>query len=281
MHSLNTILNRSTKFLTDQGVPSARYEAELLMAHCLGISRLDLYLQFDKPLQEPELQQLRPLLKRRGNREPMAWILGQCGFYEEDFIVHPGVLCPRPDTETLVDAVLDLIPENDDAFFLADIGCGSGCIGLSIAKKRKQVRLFAVDISPAAIECTKLNTIELELTDRVAILNGAYLEPIPTNRPIDIIVSNPPYIPSEDVDQCEPEVSQHEPRTALDGGPEGYDVYNKLIPEAAKRARIAVAVEVGIHQAEVVKSIMNASGLKDISIYKDLGGIDRVVVGLV
>ena len=133
MLSLNTVLNRSTQFLTDQGVPSPRYEAELLMAHSLGIGRLDLYLQFDKPLEEKELQQLRPLLKRRGNREPLAWIIGQCGFYEEDFFVQPGVLCPRPDTETLVNITLELIPENDEPFYVTDVGCGSGCIGLSIA----------------------------------------------------------------------------------------------------------------------------------------------------
>ena len=156
-------------------------------------------------------------------------------FYEEDFFVQPRVLCPRPDTETLVNITLELIPENDKPFYVADVGCGSGCIGLSIAKKRTQVRLYAVDVSLDAIECTKRNTQNLELNDRVAILYGQYLEPIPANRPIDIVVSNPPYIPSKDVDTCEPEVSVHEPRVALDGGQDGYDIYI-LIPQAARRA---------------------------------------------
>ena len=279
MLSLNTILNRSTQFLTDQGVPSPRLEAELLIANSLGLSRLDLYLQFDKPLQEEELQQLRPLLKRRGNREPLAWIIGKCGFYEEEFFVQQGVLCPRPDTETLVNVALDLIPNDDQAFYIADIGCGSGCIGLSVAKKRSQVRLYAVDISEDAIECTKKNIAHLELQDRVAILKGQYLHPIPTDRPIDIVLSNPPYIPTKDVDMCEPEVSEHEPRLALDGGMDGYDMYRVLIPQAASRARVAVAVEVGIHQANDVRDIMHNSGLKNISIHNDLGGIERVVLG--
>lgn len=282
MLPLRTILLRSTQFLTDHDVPSPRFEAEQILAHCLGMSRLDLYLQMDKPLEERELQMLRPILKRRGNREPLAWILGSKGFYDDDFIVRPGVLCPRPDTETLVEVALTQIPENsEEPFFIADIGSGSGCIGLSLAKKRPNVRLFAVDISPEAIECTKENVTNLGLTDRVAVLKGRFFDPIPINRPIDLVVSNPPYIPSQDLEECEPEVSIHEPRIALDGGADGYDVYNVLIPMAAERARKAVAMEVGIHQAEQVRNIMEQAGLHSITIHADLGGVDRVVMGLV
>ena len=282
MLPLRTILSRSTKFLTDHGVPSPRFEAEQLLAHCLGMSRLDIYLQLDKPLEESELQTLRPLLKRRGNREPLAWILGSKGFYDDEFSVHSGVLCPRPDTETLVEVALQQIPEcSDEPYFIADIGCGSGCIGLSLAKARPNVRLFAVDVSPEAISCTKENVENLNLTDRVAVLKGKFFEPIPPHRIVDLVVSNPPYIPSLDLEECEPEVSIHEPRIALDGGADGYDVYNVLIPLAAERARKAVAVEVGIHQADTVRDIMAQSGLHNISIHADLGGIDRVVLGLV
>ena len=131
------------------------------------------------------------------------------------------------------------------------------------------------------LECTKENVHNLELTDRVAVLKGRFLDPIPINRPIDLIVSNPPYIPSQDLEECEPEVSIHEPRIALDGGADGYDVYNVLIPMAQKRANVAVAVEVGIHQAQSVEAIMTQSGLHSTTIHKDLTGIDRVVVGKV
>ncbi len=282
MLSLTTVLNRSAKFLADHGVPSAKYEAELLMAHALNMSRMDLYLNFDKPLEEQELQRLRPLLKRRGNREPIAWILGEWGFYEDDFIVTPGVLCPRPDTEALVNAALELIPEEPEdgqPWTIADIGCGSGCVGLSIARKRPHVRVFSVDISPEAIACTKANVEKLGFKDRVAVLKGRFFDPIPKDRPIDLVVSNPPYIPSADIIDLEPEVSIHEPRIALDGGANGLDVYNVLIPMAVERARVGVAVEVGIHQAESVAEIMRRSEMHGVSIHKDLGGIDRVVRG--
>ncbi len=284
MISLNTVLQRSAKFLADHGVASAKYEAELLLSHALNMSRMDLYLNFDKPLLEKELQQLRPLLKRRGNREPMAWILGEWGFYDDDFIVTPGVLCPRPDTETLVEAALELIPEepvDDKPWIVADIGCGSGCIGLSIAKKRPHVRVFAIDISPDAIACTKANVEKLGLQDRVAVLKGRFFDSIPKDRAIDVVVSNPPYIPSADITDLEPEVSIHEPRIALDGGANGLDVYNVLIPMAAERARVGVAVEVGIHQANSVQAIMKQSDLHSITTHKDLGGIERVVRGKV
>lgn len=282
MLNITTVLNRTAKFLSDHGVQSSKYEAELLMSHALQMNRMDLYLNFDKPLKESELQTLRPLLKRRANREPMAWILGEWGFHKYDFIVTPGVLCPRPDTETLVEAALQLIPEettNDKPWIVADIGCGSGCIGLTIALERPHVKVFSVDIADEAIACTKANVEKHDLQDRVAVLKGRFFDPIPTDRSIDVVVSNPPYIPSNDILDLEPEVSIHEPRIALDGGANGLDVYNVLIPMAQKRARVGLAVEVGIHQAQSVEAIMMQANLHSTTIHKDLTGVERVVMG--
>lgn len=274
-----TVITRSSEFLAKHEVPSPRYETDLLLCHVLQMDRMSLYQNFDKPLSQAELDSLRGLLKRRANREPMAWILGKKGFYEDEFIVTKGVLCPRPDTETLVQTVIDYIPKDDNIVYVADIGCGSGCVGLSIAKARPNVRLFAVDIAPEALDCTKKNTEALGLQNNVAILKGAFLQPIPANRQIDIVVSNPPYIPSNDIDDLEPEVSIHEPRIALDGGLDGLAVYNVLIPKAADRAKKAVAVEVGIGQAEKVAALMKQSGLRNIQIIHDLGKVQRVVFG--
>ena len=284
MLSITTVLNRTAKFLADNGVQSSKYEAELLMSHALKMNRMELYLNFDKPLDESELQTLRPLVKRRAKREPMAWILGEWGFHNYDFIVTPGVLCPRPDTETLVEAVLQLIPKeplDEKPCFIADIGCGSGCIGLTIALERPHVRVFSVDISEDAIACTKANVEKHGLQKRVAVLKGPFFDPIPTHRTIDVVVSNPPYIPSKDILDLEPEVRVHEPKLALDGGPNGLDVYNALIPMAQQRANLAIAVEVGIHQAASVESIMKTSGLHSTTIHNDLNGIERVVMGQV
>ena len=276
--NLLTILKRTEEFLRKNDIASPRLEAEILLSHVLHTNRLQLYLEFDKPLQESELAPLRPLLKRRIQREPLPWITGEWGFYNEEFIVLPDVLCPRSDTEALINTVLEHIPTEGD-FFVADIGCGSGCIGLTLAMERPNIKLYAVDIAPAALECTKRNVEKFALQDRVAVLKGPFLSPIPAQRPIDIVVSNPPYIPSGDIADLEPEVSEYEPRIALDGGADGLDVYNVLIPKAAERARVAVAVEVGIHQSVKVSAIMKDAGLRNIQVVNDLGGIPRVVMG--
>ena len=278
MLDIVTILQRTQKFFAQQEIDSPRLDAELLLCHLLNLERLELYLKFDQPLTNQELTRLRSLVRRRGNREPIAWIIGQKGFYKHDFIVTPDVLCPRPDTETLVEVALQLIPENQETF-LADIGCGSGCIGLSLALERPNSKLFAVDVADEAIQCTKQNVQRFSLEKRVAVLKGPFLSPIPSNRQIDILVSNPPYIPSADIEDLQPEVSHYEPRIALDGGLDGLAVYNVLIPKAAERVRKAIIVEVGIHQAKAVADIMRRSGFRKIDIHCDLSGVQRVVCG--
>lgn len=280
MKTLLDVLRSTEGWLKERGVDTPRLDAELLLCHVLQKERLGLYLAFDQPLSQAELDTLRPLVARRGRREPLAWVLGSRGFYESDFAVGPGVLVPRPDTEALVIAALALLPEAATSF-VADIGCGSGAIGLSIAAARPAVRVYAVDLSDDAIACTRTNVAALGLAERVAVLRGDLLDPIPPNRPIDLVVSNPPYIPSADIDALQPEVSRHEPRLALDGGPDGLDVYRRLIPAAARRARMAVLVEVGAGQAADVALLFQAAGLVDVRLHKDLGGHERVVEGRV
>jgi len=273
------VLRKSQAFLEGKGSPSARLDAELLVADALGLERLEVYLQFDKPLSQPELTALREHVRRRGLREPIATILGEWEFWSLPFRVRPGVLVPRPDTEALVEAALELVPEEE--CFVADVGAGTGCVGLSVAKERPAVKLYATDLDPVALGLVKENAAALHLADRVAVLRGNLLDPIPANRPIDVVLSNPPYIPSEEIDGLPPEISQHEPRGALDGGRDGLDLYRQLLPTAAARARIGVAVEVGIHQAEPVADLMRQAGLVGIDTRADLAGIDRVVVGRV
>ncbi len=281
MPSLVEVLRKTEAFLGARGIPQPRREAELLLGHALGLSRMDVYLQFEKPLSEPELIAVRPLVARRGRREPLHWILGTIGFYEhDDFIVRPGVLVPRPDTEALVIEALKLIPEDSDApFFVADVGAGTGVVGLSIAAARPAVRLFAVDLSDAALANTRENVAMLGLDKRVAVLQGSLLEPIPDNRNIDIVVSNPPYVASATLDTLEPEVRAHEPRLALDGGTDGLAIYRALIPAAAQRARVGVLVEIGHDQGQAVAELFTQAGLTDVTVHQDLGRRDRVVSG--
>ena len=244
MMTLLDILKRTENFFEDKGIDTARLDAELLLSHVLKCDRMGLYLSFDKPLTETELQHIRPLVARRANREPIAYILGTKGFHAIDLIVESKTLCPRPDTEILVDAALNWITEERD-IYVADLGCGTGAVGLAIAMAKPNVKVYATDLSSTAIHCTKANVDALGLGHRVGVLQGRWLDPIPLERPIDIVVSNPPYIPSADIETLQPEVRVHEPRLALDGGPDGLMHYREFIPTAANRARIGVLVEVG------------------------------------
>jgi release factor glutamine methyltransferase len=272
------VLAVTTEHFRAQGIPSPRLDAELLLAHALGLSRIKLYLEFDRPLSEEELATLRPLVRRRAAREPLAWVLGSKGFHAHDFAVGPGTLVPRPDTETLVELALAWIPEDEDPVYVADVGSGTGCIGLSVAAARPGVRLFALDLSDVALATTRKNVEALGLGARVAVLRSDLLAGVPTGRPIDWVLSNPPYIPSGDIDGLAPEVSRHEPRLALDGGVDGLEVYRRLIPQAASRARKGVILEIGQGQQAAVGAMLEAAGL-EVETREDLAGIVRVVAG--
>lgn len=273
------VLVRTERFLRERGVDVPRFEAELLLGHVLSLDRLKLYLQFDRPLTVEELDALRVLVRRRASREPLAWILGSAAFHTLELDIGPGVLVPRQDTETLVEWALEWIAPDEDPVYVADVGSGSGAVGLAIAANRPGVRLYATDISDVALATTKANVERCGLGSRAAVLKGDLLSPIPDRRPIDFVVSNPPYIPSAEIDGLMPEVSKHEPRLALDGGADGLDVYRRLIPEAARRARRGVLVEVGQHQAPRVADLFRRAGLTDVATRADLTGIERVVAG--
>ena len=278
MPTVVDVLKKTEAFFRSKGIPSPRLDAELIVGHHLKMDRVTLYLQFDRPLHERELTPMREDVQRRANREPVAWIIGSKGFWSLDLVSHKDVLVPRPDSETLVTAALSLIPE-DERCFVVDVGAGTGAIGLAIASERPDVRLFATDVSDAALRCAKENVDALELSDRVAVLKGSLLDPIPVDRQIDVVVSNPPYIPTAVIDDLAPEISKHEPRLALDGGVDGLDIYRALIPAAAERATTAVLVEHGDDQHAAIAAMMEAAGLIDITEHADLTGTVRVMSG--
>ncbi|MBT3220793.1 MAG: peptide chain release factor N(5)-glutamine methyltransferase [Proteobacteria bacterium] len=277
MIPLVEVLTRTEEYLRQKGIGSARLEAELLLGHVLAMDRLNLYLAHDRPLTEDELTQLRPLLKQRGQRQPLSWVLKTRGFHQIDLQMAQGVFDPRPDTETLVEAALQLLDPHTDVIYVVDVGCGSGCVGLAIAAAHNGVRLYAVDLDPTAVATTRANVQKLGLEQRVAVLTGHLLTPIPTHRSIDWVVSNPPYIPTDDISKLEPEVATWEPKAALDGGPDGLDVYRELIPLAAKRVRRGILLEVGFDQADAVTSLLEQAGFGHFKTFNDLAGIRRVV----
>ncbi len=270
------VFNRTESFFGSKGIPNPKFEAQLVMAHALSIDRLQIFMRFDQPMEQAELDAVRELVRRRGEGEPYAYLVGNQEFWSLEFEVGPGVLIPRPDTETLVEHVLTALPE-DEELFLADICAGSGCIGIAIASERPQVKVYAVELSEQALPYLKTNIAKHGLEKRVAALRGDLLSPIPSNRPIDWVLSNPPYIATAEMHGLA--VSKTEPLEALDGGQDGLDIYRRLVPAAAERARVGVAMEIGHDQGQAVSKLFEAAGLTQVQLLQDLGKRDRVVMG--
>lgn len=267
------ILEWTREYLSRKGIENARREAEWMLCAATGLDRMGLYLNFEKPLNEVELSAYRAMIARRGKREPLQHILGTEEFFGLDFEVTPDVLIPRHDSETLVQEALARRP---DARSILDIGTGSGCLAIALAKNLPGAAVTAVDISEAALAVAKRNAERNGA--KVRFLHGSLFEPV--GELFDLIVSNPPYIPTAEINQLEPEVRDFDPRSALDGGIDGLDFYRRLIPAAVSHLTVAgwLLVEVGAGQAQDVARFFKESGSygKPV-IVPDQGGIERVV----
>jgi release factor glutamine methyltransferase len=282
MKILGEVLRLSTDLLKRRGAESARLDAELLIGAALGLPRLQVYLQHDRPLEEAEVDAIRKLVARRARREPVAHIIGKKEFFGLDFHVRPGLLVPRPDTETLVEALLGRLPKSSETpVYLADVGCGTGCVGLTLAVKLPFVRLYAIDQSPEALACTRENAEALGVRERVGLLKGDLLAALPAERPLDWVVSNPPYVPTRDLRSLSPEIAHFEDPAALDGGPDGLAVIRRLLVQAGSRVRVGLAIEFGAGQSDVAVDLARKAGFQDVRTSSDLAGSARVVTGLV
>jgi release factor glutamine methyltransferase len=275
------------------GIDEARVDAERLLARALGCSRIQLYVQHDRLLDEAERTGFRELVRRRLAREPVAYIEGSKGFHALDLelVVDRRVLIPRPETEHLVDWLLEsLRPPPAPLMNVLDVGTGSGAIALAVAKARHEVHVTAVDASPDALEVARQNVerFELgegvELGERVTLLVSNLLDAveIPSGG-FDAIAANLPYIPSGELRTLAPEVRDWEPRAALDGGPDGLAVIRRLIAVVGERRALApggrLLLEVGIGQAEAVEGLLRAAGFDDVGSRSDYARIPRVVAG--
>jgi release factor glutamine methyltransferase len=273
--TLAEVLRRSTGYLEQHGSPTPRLDAELLLAHGLGLSRIELYTQYERPLGNDELAACRELLRRRGLREPVAYVIGSWGFRGLELAVDPRVLVPRPETELLVDRCLALL-EGIERPRVVDVGTGSGAIALSLKSERPDAHVVACDISQDALDVAAANAarlgldVELHLSDLLAQVPGDGFR---------LVVSNPPYVSELEIAHLEPEVAEHEPRLATVAGPEGLEVYRRLLPEAAGRLADGgiLALECGSGQAPGLVAELAAAGYGQPGIDPDLAGIDRVV----
>jgi release factor glutamine methyltransferase len=270
--------------LRTAGVGSPGTDACLLVAHALGDTLSHLPTRLREELAAEAAARLEPLVARRAAREPLAYVLGDTEFMSLRFLCDSRAFVPRPDTETLVEVVLEAVRAADrPAVRIAEIGTGTGCIAISLAHYLPQAQVIATDASPEALSLARENVLLNGVQDRVTLLEGRDLDPLlaaGVSDEIEVLVSNPPYIPSPEVPTLEPEVSAAEPRLALDGGPDGLDFYRRVLPQLAQWPALwLVAFEFGYDQEDAVAEIVrrHLEGWT-IAVRKDLAGLPRVVV---
>jgi release factor glutamine methyltransferase len=271
------VLRGTERYLADRGVESPRLNAEHLLAHALGLKRMELYLQFDRPLGETERAPLRDLVKRRGIREPLQHILGTAEFHGRSFLCDKRALVPRSETEQLVEIALE-IAKTKPAPAILDIGTGSGVIPLTLALELPAATIHATDLSPDALALAAENAARHQLNDRVTFHQADLLPP--GDNKFDLIIANLPYIPTGEIAALSPEV-RHDPLTALDGGPDGLDLIRRLIDTAPDRLTPggALLLEIGAGQADATKALLTARKFRDISLRPDYSNIPRFAVG--
>ena len=279
--TVQRILEWTATFLKQKGVESPRLEAELLLAHARKCPRIRLYTDFTELLTDGERAIMRELVQRRAKREPLAYIVGTREFYGRAFEVGAGVLVPRPETETLVDVCLERIPKDADREIL-EVGFGSGCICITIARQRPRCSVVATDISAAALEIASKNIENHGVSKNVSLLTGNVLEPVKNlGRRFDGLVSNPPYIREGERAGLEPEVALHEPEDALFSGEDGLNVVRKIVQQAPSLLKPGafIALELDPSQCEQVVSMLKTNGFSNAAIRRDLSGNERVVEG--
>jgi len=262
------------------GIANARLEAELLLAAVLGLRRLDLYLQFDRPVRTDELDRYRTLVRRRLRHEPLQYIVGETGFRRLVLHVDRRVLIPRPETETLVGEVLGWAVSRNAETAL-DLGTGSGAIALSLAQEGRWSRIVATDLSADALDVARLNAARHGLTDRVEFRHGDGWQAVLPGERFDVIVSNPPYVSESDRESLAPEVADWEPASALFAAEGGLSMLETLVSGAAVRLNTGgmLALEVGLGQAEwVARRAREHGSYTDVRVVRDLTGRDRVVL---
>jgi release factor glutamine methyltransferase len=274
------LISWTEAYFTRHQIDSPRLTAEILLGFCLDVRRLDLYLQHDRPLENQELARFKTLIQRRKNHEPVAYITGEKGFFESSFQVGPGVLIPRPDTETLVTTTLSVLDEPPrKPQKILELGVGSGAIIISLAKARPEHLFFAGDISRVALDSARKNAAREKQIGAIHFFSGSWFAPLAPGPFFDVIVSNPPYIPSKDISGLAPEIRDHEPVTALDGGYDGLSCIREIVTHAGDYLVPGgqLVLEMGFDQkADVTVLGETCPQFDHITIVQDLAGQNRV-----
>ena len=268
----------TTKFLAGKGVETPLKESRTLMAFVLACKPIDVVARSEDEPTDDEKVRYRELIKRRVDGWPTAYLTGRRDFYMLSFEVSPAVLIPRPDTETLVVAALDALKGVTTPRIL-DLGTGSGCVAVSLAHTLKTASVTAIDISPDALDTARRNAAAHAVADRIVFLHGDLFAPLPPAASFDAVVSNPPYIAPGEFAGLAVEVRDHEPRVALDGGPDGLAFYRRIAADAPTVLRPGgtLLVEIGSTQADAVMELFSAAGLTHVALTRDGSALPRVV----
>jgi len=277
--TVRRLLTWTTRHFERRSVDAPRLTSELLLAHVLGLTRVRLYTDLDRPLEQAELGSLRALIERRTAGEPVQYLTGIREFSGRPFRVDPRVLIPRPETELLVDEVVSAL-RGAAAPRLVDVGTGSGCIAVTLAQELPGARVLATDVDPDACAVARANAEALGVGGRVEIRQGELLDPVADQPPFDAVVSNPPYVRSGDLPGLQREV-RREPARALDGGPDGLHVIRRLLDAAFDRLAPEglLALEIGEDQGDAVRDLLVARGYERVRIARDLERRERMAFG--
>lgn len=283
METALPLAQKAAQLFTERGFENARLEAELLLAHVLHIKRLDLYLQFERPLTSHELETFRAVVRRRLKREPLQYIVGSAAFRHLELNVDRRVLIPRPETEVLAGCAIDWSRTQGGAARALDIGTGSGAIALSLVHEKAVAEVVATDLSEGALEVARSNAEQLGLATQVEFRPGAGWRPVGRDEVFDIVISNPPYIAPGERSGLQPEVRDWEPESALFAADGGAAVLREIAAGAPAHLRPGglLALEVGMTQAQMLADELRATGnFDDVSVVRDLAGRDRIITAV-
>ena len=265
--------------LRNQGIESPRLDAELLLAHVLGVNRAAVLTWPERRLTPKQLTHFRAMTARRASREPLAYVLGQREFFGLEFAVNPAVLIPRPETELMVEHTLRLAGRFAKPLYIADVGAGSGAIAVTLAVRLPEATVYALDASTEALVVVTENARRHSVSERVPCLQSDLLTALPA--PVDLITANLPYVTSEEWEGLTPEIRLFEPRAALDGGPDGLDLIRRLLATAAPHLNPggAILLEIGASQGAAVTTLARELfPLADVQLVPDYAGLDRLVI---
>ncbi len=280
--TIQKLLTWITGYLTKNAIDAPRLSAELLMSHVLGLKRIELYTQFDRVVDKEHLDRLHDLVKRAGQHEPVAYLVGRTEFYSIEMEVTPDCLIPRPETELLVQRAIEFLRTRSGPQHVCDLCTGCGCIAVAIARGFPDAKVTATDISDKALSVAARNVEKHQLEDRIALLCGDLFEPLVPQLDVtqwDLITCNPPYVSAAEYDRLDKNVKDYEPRLALWAGDDGLDVYRRICEDIERFLKPggAMLLEIGYAQGPALREMLNATDLfAEVTIEKDPNNNDRI-----